>query len=50
MPIDKSFDLRLKAAGYRTIVTKPAQAHRPLPSCVLEQMSDSWKQAHGYLN
>ncbi|GAB3531238.1 hypothetical protein BIT28_07880 [Photobacterium proteolyticum] len=48
MPIDRAFDLRLIAAGYRTIATKPARAHRPLPPCVLEKMSESWKRDHGY--
>ncbi|MDX1300727.1 hypothetical protein [Photobacterium sp.] len=48
MPIDSAFDLRLKAAGYRNIATRPAKAHRPLPACVLNQMSKSWKHEHGY--
>lgn len=48
MPIDRAFDLRLKAAGYRTIATRPAKAHRPLPACILEKMSDNWKRDHGY--
>lgn len=48
MPIDTAFDLRLKASGYRNIATRPAQAHRPLPANVLNQMSDSWKHEHGY--
>ncbi|WP_064604641.1 hypothetical protein [Photobacterium sp. J15] len=48
MPIDRSFDLRLKASGYRMIATKPPSAHRPLPACILEKMSDDWKREHGY--
>ncbi|MEC6795536.1 hypothetical protein VXS03_00545 [Photobacterium sp. S4TG1] len=48
-PIDKAFDLRLQASGYRKIATQPAKAHRPLPACVLAQMSESWKIQHGYL-
>ena len=46
--IDKAFDLRLNACGYRNIASQPAKAHRPLPACVLEVMSDSWKTQHGY--
>lgn len=49
MPMDKAFDLRLQAGGYRKIVSQPAKAHRPLPACVLAQMSDNWKSQHGYL-
>ena len=48
MPIDKAFDLRLKASGYRMIASRPTRAHRPLPPCVLEKMSEDWKREHGY--
>ena len=48
MPINQAIDLRLKIAGYRPITTKPSQAHRPLPNCIVEQMSRSWKNEHGY--
>ena len=48
MPIDKAFDLRLVASGYRKIMAPAAKAHRPLPECVINQMSTSWKHGHGY--